>query len=147
MKNSKTIHDIHIGDEVRKTRVFNEEDVEEFAHVSGDDNPMHLDEEYASQTSFKHRIAHGHLVSSMYSDILGSELPGLGTIYLKQNMTYVKPVYLGDTITAVVTVTDQDLEKNRITCDTKSYNQDGELVVVGSAVVLPPRERINEYVE
>lgn len=142
MKKSLTINQINIGDKAARVRVFTQEDVVNFAKLSGDDNPIHLSEDYASQTSFKNCIVHGHFVSSIYSDILGSELPGLGTIFLKQNVTYIKPVYLGDTITATVTVVDKILEKNRVICDTKSYNQNGDLVIVGRAEVLPPLKEV-----
>lgn len=138
MEQGHTIDQLNIGDNAKKIRTFTDEDVQDFARLSGDRNPLHLDEEFASQTCFKHRVVHGHLVSSMFSDILGNILPGLGTIYLKQNMTYIKPVYLGDTITAQVTIIEKNLEKNRVICETNSYNQKGELVVVGQAVVLPP---------
>ncbi|NLC42224.1 MAG: MaoC family dehydratase [Erysipelothrix sp.] len=142
MNNSKTISQIEIGDQASTTRTFTEQEVVDFAKLSGDNNPLHLNEDFAQRTSFKHRIVHGHLVSSMYSDILGSQLPGLGTIYLKQRVTYTKPVFLGDTITSSVVVLEKDLEKNRVKLETRSINQNGELVIIGEAVVLPPLKEV-----
>lgn len=142
MNNSKTISQIEIGDQASTTRTFTEQEVVDFAKLSGDNNPLHLNEDFAKRTSFKHRIVHGHLVSSMYSDILGSQLPGLGTIYLKQRVTYTKPVFLGDTITSSVVVLEKDLEKNRVKLETRSINQNGELVIIGEAVVLPPLKEV-----
>ncbi len=142
MNNSKTISQIEIGEKASKSRTFTEQEVVDFAKLSGDNNPLHLNEDFAQRTSFKHRIVHGHLVSSMYSDILGSQLPGLGTIYLKQRVTYTKPVFLGDTITSSVVVLEKDLEKNRVKLETRSINQNGELVIIGEAVVLPPLKEV-----
>ncbi|MBV8602877.1 MAG: MaoC family dehydratase [Candidatus Eremiobacteraeota bacterium] len=111
-------------------------EVEAFAEVSGDDNPVHLDEAYAAHTRFGRRIAHGMLAVSYISAILGSKFPGPGTVYLSQNVSFLAPVYLGDTITATVTVSKYRAEKGVLTLLTECWNQDGVKVVDGQAVVL-----------
>src|SRR5476649_1967514 len=93
-----------VGETASLTRVVTAQDVEAFARVSGDDNPVHLDEAYAASTRFKKRIAHGMLTASYISALLGSRFPGRGTIYLKQELAFLRPVYLGDTIEVRATV-------------------------------------------
>lgn len=135
----KTIQELQLGDVAKTTVKVTEDLVKLFAEVSGDNNPVHLDEEYASATPFKSRIAHGMLVGSLFSKLLGTELPGEGTIYLEQNLRFLKPVYLGDEVTATVSIKELLTEKNRVYFDTVATNQNDEVVVSGSAVVLAPR--------
>lgn len=134
----KTIHEIKLKDSAFQTKTITEHDVELFAEVTNDYNPAHFDEEYAAKSIFKKRICHGMLVGSLFSKIFGMDLPGNGTIYITQTLRFRRPVYLGDTIKAEVTVTEIDLEKNRVRFDCVAYNQDDEAVVIGEAVLMPP---------
>ncbi len=139
MKQGKTILELAVGDFAECKKVLLDKDVVLFSEVSGDKNPVHLDEEYASTTRFKHRIVHGHLVASLFSALLGTELPGQGSIYLGQTIKYLKPVYLNDEIRAVVKVVECDTEKNRVKLETNAYNQNNEMVITGMAEIMPPR--------
>ncbi|HET6785837.1 MAG TPA: MaoC family dehydratase [Erysipelotrichaceae bacterium] len=139
MKQGKTILELAVGDFAECKKVLLDKDVVLFSEVSGDKNPVHLDEEYASTTRFKHRIVHGHLVASLFSALLGTELPGQGSIYLGQTIKYLKPVYLNDEIRAVVKVIECDTEKNRVKLETNAYNQNNEMVITGLAEIMPPR--------
>ena len=139
MKKGKTILELNVGDFVESIKRIEDKDVVMFSEVSGDKNPVHLDEEYASTTRFKHRIAHGHLVSSLFSALLGTELPGEGSIYLAQDIRYLKPVYLNDEIRAVVKVVECDTTRNRVKLETNAYNQNNEMVISGMAEIMPPR--------
>jgi len=121
----------------RKT--ISESDVYLFAGITGDTNPAHIDEVYANSTRFGKRIAHGLLVSSFISTVLGTKLPGPGTIYISQSLNFKAPVYIGDTIEAKVTVKEIIKEKNRVILLTEIYNQNQELVVTGEAMVLAPK--------
>ena len=128
--------DFREGQTASLTRTVTAADVEAFARVTGDMNPVHLDEAYAATTRFGRRIAHGMLAVSYISAILGTHFPGPGTIYLSQNVSFLAPVYLGDTITATVTVSKFRAEKGVLTLLTECWNQDGVKVVDGQAVVL-----------
>jgi 3-hydroxybutyryl-CoA dehydratase len=139
MKKGKTILELNLGDFAESYKRIEDKDVVLFSEVSGDKNPVHLDEEYASTTRFKHRIAHGHLVSSLFSALLGTELPGEGSIYLGQDIRYLKPVYLNDEIRAVVKVVELDTTRNRVKLETNAYNQNNEMVISGMAEIMPPR--------
>lgn len=139
MKKGKTILELNLGDFAESYKRIEDKDVVLFSEVSGDKNPVHLDEEYASTTRFKHRIAHGHLVSSLFSALLGTELPGEGSIYLGQDIRYLKPVYLNDEIRAVVKVVELDTSRNRVKLETNAYNQNNEMVISGMAEIMPPR--------
>jgi len=139
MKQGKTILELAVGDFAECKKVLLDKDVVLFSEVSGDKNPVHLDEAYASTTRFKHRIVHGHLVASLFSALLGTELPGQGSIYLGQTIKYLKPVYLNDEIRAVVKVIECDTEKNRVKLETNAYNQNNEMVITGMAEIMPPR--------
>ncbi len=125
-----------IGDSASLTKTFTDEDVRAFARISGDNNPVHLDEEYAAKTMFKKRIAHGMLTAGLISAILGTQLPGEGSIYLGQTLNFKAPVYLDDTITATVTVVKLHERKPIATLETVCTNQDGVVVLDGEATVL-----------
>ena len=124
------------GDSASFTKTISESDVAAFAHITGDTNPVHLDEEYARTTRFGRRIAHGMLSAGLISAVLANRLPGPGTIYLGQTLRFLAPVFLGDTITATVTVTAYDAEKRRATLRTICTNGDGIDVISGEATVL-----------
>lgn len=135
-----TIHEIQIGDHASQTMTITEEHVETFGHITNDYNPMHFNETYAATTMFKKRIAHGMYVGSLFSKLFGMDLPGEGTIYVSQSLRFKRPVYFGDTITATVTVTDKNPEKNRVYFECVATNQDGSVVIVGDAEIMPPIE-------
>ncbi len=134
-----TIHELKVGDSAHIKKRFSEADVLQFAEVSNDFNPAHLDQNYASQTIFKKPIVHGMLVSSLFSAIFGVQMPGLGSIYTKQSLKFTKPVYLNDEITAQVTVKELQVERNRVTFECVATNEQGDVVVVGEAEIMPPR--------
>ena len=136
---SLTNDKISVGDGAEVSKTITEQDIDNFAEISGDNNPAHLDEEYAKNTAFKHRIAHGMFVSSLISNVLGNELPGHGTIYMTQSLKFLAPVYINDTITARVEVIEKIAEKKRIIFQTTCTNQDGKTVIHGEALVSPPR--------
>ncbi len=136
----KTINQIKIGDEAFQEKTITEKDIELFGEVTNDYNPVHFDSDYASKTMFQKRISHGMLVGSLFSRVFGMDLPGEGTIYLSQSLRFRRPVFLNDTIKAVVTVKEMNLEKNRVFFDCVAYNQHGDKVVVGEAEVMPPKE-------
>ena len=110
--------------------------VESFADITGDKNPIHLDEEFASHTLFKKRIVHGMLSVSIISSILGMEFPGPGTIYMKQEVKFLKPIYIDEKITVKITVKDKIDEKFRLVLATQIIKEDGSLGIDGEALVL-----------
>ena len=132
---------LEIGDKGTFRRTITDADIKLFAGATGDTNPYHFDDVYASKGRFGSRIAHGMLVTGLISTVLGTVLPGAGTIYLHQSLDFKNPVYIGDTITAVAEITDIQEDKPIVTLSTNCVNQDGEIVVEGESVVLV------EYVE
>lgn len=141
MENIKgyTIDEVEIGQSASFTKTVTEADAYNYAGVSGDFNPAHINEEYAKETFFKTRIAHGMISAGFISAVLGTKLPGPGTIYLGQDLKFTKPVRFGDTITATCTVEEIIKEKNRLILTTVCTNQDGEVVIDGKAIVLAPK--------
>jgi 3-hydroxybutyryl-CoA dehydratase len=125
-----------IGDAATRTKTFTDEDIRAFAELSGDYNPVHLDDEYAASTRFGRRIAHGMLAASLISATLANDLPGRGTVYLSQSVRFVAPVFPGDAVTAQVTVTKVREDKPIVTLETVCTNQRGEKLIEGEAVVL-----------
>ncbi|MBD5654496.1 MAG: MaoC family dehydratase [Candidatus Eremiobacteraeota bacterium] len=122
-----------IGKTASLVRTVSAAEVEAFAALSGDTNPIHLDETYAAGTRFGRRIAHGLLVASYISALLGTKFPGTGTIYMSQSLAFKKPVFIGDTVTVVATVTAFRADKAIVTIETAVFNQFGEQVIVGEA--------------
>jgi 3-hydroxybutyryl-CoA dehydratase len=137
----RTIEEIKMGDKASFEKTITETDVYLFAGITGDLNPAHINEVAASQTMFKGRIAHGMLVSGLISTVLGMYLPGPGTIYLGQEVKFLAPVKIGDTIKAEAEVIEIIAEKNRIKLKTCCYNQDGKMVIEGMATVMPPKNK------
>lgn len=135
----RTIEELSAGDAAEFTKTVSESDIYQFAGVTGDLNPAHINETYAAGTFFKTRIAHGMLSAGFISAIFGMQLPGPGTIYLKQELKFLAPVRIGDTVTARVEVLEVMAEKNRIRARTTCTNQDGTMVLDGEAVVSPPK--------
>jgi 3-hydroxybutyryl-CoA dehydratase len=135
----KSISELKLGDSAEITRLITEELVNDFARVIGDFNPVHTDQAYAEKTQFKGKIAHGALSIGLLSNVMGNILPGHGTIYLSQEVKFLGPVRIGDTITAKVEVTELVPEKNRAKFRTTCTNQNGQMVVDGTAWGMPPK--------
>lgn len=135
----KTIDQIKVGDTAELSKTISETDVYLYAGISGDFNPAHINEVYAGKTFFKTRIVHGMLPAGFISAILGTKLPGPGTIYIKQALEFLAPVHIGDTITARAEVVEIIAEKNRIRMKTTCFNQEGTIVLDGEAIASPPR--------
>jgi 3-hydroxybutyryl-CoA dehydratase len=134
----RRLEDLSIGQTAERRRVVGEADIDAFAAVSGDTNPVHLDATYAAQTRFGGRIAHGMLAASWLSALLGTELPGPGAVYVSQTLRFRRPVRIGDDLVARVTVAAIDPERGRVTLDTVCL-VDGKSVVEGEAVVMVER--------
>jgi 3-hydroxybutyryl-CoA dehydratase len=132
--------ELKLGDSAYFEKTISESDVYLFAGITGDLNPAHINEVAAQKTRFGGRIAHGMLVSSLISAVLGMQLPGPGTIYLSQNLKFLAPVMIGDTIKAQVEVIHLDDLKKRVTLKTQCLKNDGTLVVDGEAIVLAPKK-------
>ena len=132
--------DLKVGDAAETHKTIADEDVRAFAEVTGDRNPIHLDEEYAKGTRFGRRVAHGMLGASLISAVLANELPGRGTVYLSQTLKFTAPSFLGDTVTARVVVKHVREDKPVVTLETVCTNERGERVVEGEAVVLVSRQ-------
>jgi 3-hydroxybutyryl-CoA dehydratase len=128
-----------IGDSAQLSKRVHDKDIRIFAEVTEDKNPLHLDNEFASKTIFKRRIAHGILSAGLISAVIGNILPGNGTIYLSQTLNFLAPVYIGDQITAKVEVLEVLREGKRLRLKTQVINQNGTVVVDGEALVIPPR--------
>jgi 3-hydroxybutyryl-CoA dehydratase len=128
--------DIKVGDVAEVSKTISEYDVYAFAGITGDFNPVHVNDEFAKDSIFKYRIAHGMLTASFISTVLGTKLPAENTIYLSQNLKFTFPVYFGDTITAKVEVIEKIDEKRIIKLRTTVCNQRGTTVVDGDAVVI-----------
>ena len=128
--------DFSIGEKAALSRLISEDDILRMAAITGDFNPVHIDEEYATQTRFKGRIAHGVFSSGLISAVLGMHLPGPGAIYLKQSLQFLHPLRAGDMLTAEVEVIAWRAEKRIITLKTRSLNQHGTDLADGEAVLL-----------
>lgn len=131
--------DLSVGQSAETTKVVTANDVEAFAAVSGDTNPVHLDEAYAKTTTFQTRIAHGMLSGAYISAVIGTKLPGPGAIYLSQSMRFRRPVKLGDAVVSRVTVQELDARRGHATLATVCQ-VDGKTVVDGEAVIMVPRK-------
>ncbi len=136
------IEDLEIGMTRHLRKEIDDEDIQLFAQVSTDCNPVHLDEEYAQDTIFGGRIAHGMLTASLISAVIGEQLPGHGTIYLKQSLTFMAPVRPGDMVEARVTVREIDYAKRRVTLDCACTVGD-TVVLKGDALVLAPSKKFD----
>lgn len=136
-----TYDEITIGQSASYSKTVEESDIQLFAAVSGDVNPVHLDAEFAATTMFGERIAHGMLTGAVISAALAMELPGPGTIYLGQSLRFRAPVKIGDTIRVELEVTDKQDKRRNVTLDCKVYNQDNKLVADGTAEVMAPADK------
>ncbi|MGK7311983.1 MAG: MaoC family dehydratase [Candidatus Longimicrobiales bacterium M2_2A_002] len=132
-----TIRDLEVGRAAEFTKTISEADVYGFAGITGDFNPVHVDQVAAEASRFGGRIAHGMLTAALISTVIGMKLPGPGCIYMSQSLRFNAPVRFGDTITARAEVKDINIEKNRITLATACLNQDGDVVAEGESLVMP----------
>ncbi len=136
-----TIDEINVGDSASYSRLVTEREVELFAAVSGDHNPVHLDPDYAATTQFGECIAHGMLTGAFVSAAIAMELPGPGTIYLGQNLQFRAPVLLGDTVTVFLEVIEKHDTKPWLKLSTTVKNQDGKEIARGEASVMAPAKK------
>lgn len=135
----KTIEALHKGETAQFAKTISESDIYLYAGITGDQNPAHINESYARETFFKTRIAHGMLCAGLISAVLGNKLPGYGTIYIRQELNFLAPVGIGDTVTAQVEVIQIMSAKNRVRLKTDCFNQNGIQIIDGEAVVSPPK--------
>ena len=131
--------EIKIGMEESYSKIIRDEDIKNFSVLSGDYNPIHLNEEYAKKSHFKRRIAHGMISSSFFSAIFGTKLPGYGCLYVNQNINFKRPVYLDDKVTAKIIVTALEPSKRRVFFDTFCYVKN-KIVIDGTAELYVPKE-------
>ena len=136
------IEDIEMGMTRYIRKVITERDIEQFAAISTDHNPVHLDDEYARDTIFEGRIAHGMLTAGLVSAVIGEQLPGHGTIYMSQNLKFLAPVRPGDLVHAEVKVVDMVIDKRRVKLDCRC-EVNGKNVLVGEAIVLAPSRKFD----
>jgi 3-hydroxybutyryl-CoA dehydratase len=135
-----TINQLSVGQSYEKRFAVTAELIERFAEVTGDHNPIHLNEQYASKSIFKQRVAQGMLQAGLLSGILGCHFPGVGTIYLSQTLKFIKPIFIEDQITLRLEILEIISEKNNVRLKTLFTNQKGEAVITGEALVKPPPE-------
>lgn len=140
---NKTFDEIAIGDTVSLTRHLMQKDIDAFAAVTGDNNPAHMDVEYAKSDMFHKIVAHGMWGGSLFSALLGTQLPGPGTIYLSQTLKFLKPITLGDDVTVTVKVIEKHQEKHIVLLECIGVNQQGAKVITGIAEVIAPTEKIS----
>lgn len=134
-----SIDELSVGQSARFSKTITETDIYLYAGISGDFNPAHVNEQYAAKTFFKTRIAHGMLTASFISTLIGTILPGPGSIYLRQELNFLVPVKIGDTVTAIAEVAEIIADKKRVRLKTWCINQEGTTVLDGEALVSPPR--------
>ena len=125
------IDDFEVGQHVTFTKTFTDDDVQRFIDITGDVNPLHVDESFASRTPFGRRVLHGMLTASLFSTMVGMLLPGTGAIYRSQTIAFLRPVYIGDTITVHFVVRGIDRDKHRLDIESWMENQNGERVIEG----------------
>ena len=135
----KTIDELKVGDTAKFSKTISESDIYLFAGITGDLNPAHVNEDYAKNTFFKTRIAHGMLSASFISAVIGTMLPGPGTVYMRQEVSFLAPVKIGDTVTAIVEVAEIMADQKKVRLKTYCINQENKTVVDGEAIVSPPR--------
>src|SRR5947207_5978230 len=139
--NGLFLEDLKVGQSAMFGRTVTEADIAAFAGVSGDTNPIHLHDGFAKSTRFGQRIAHGMLSAGFISAVIGTKLPGPGAIYVSQTMSFMGPVLIGETITAVATVAAIDEKRRRVTLKTQCLNGD-KVVIDGEATILVPRREV-----
>ena len=138
-----TYDELTIGQTATYAKTIAERDIQLFAAVSGDVNPLHLDPAYAATTAFGERIAHGMLTGAVVSAALAMELPGPGTIYLAQSLRFRQPVKIGDTVSVELEITDKQDRRKTVTLECRVFNQHRKLVASGTAEVIAPTEKLS----
>ena len=141
-KGTICVEDLEIGMSRMLQRKIMQNDILQFSKISGDENPVHLDEEYAQQTIFGKRIAHGMLTASLISAVIAEQLPGHGTVYLSQMLKFIRPVLPGQLVTTTVRVTHIEYSNRRVTLDCKC-KVDEKVVLAGEALVLAPSRKFD----
>jgi len=139
-----SIDDLEIGMSVEKIYTIRHEDAVKFSEMSGDWNPAHHDEDYAANSIFKQRVAHGMFSVIQFSGLLGMDLPGLGTLWLKQSVEFLRPAFFGHEYKAVVTVVAINAENNTVTFSTECFDQDDNKIIIGEGVVKPIPEKLKQ---
>jgi len=129
------VTEFRIGQSGTFSKTLTQTDVYSYAGISGDFNPVHVNEMEAKNSLFGKQVVHGMLTASLISTVIGTVMPGKGSIYLGQNLKFLKPVFFGDTITAVVTVLEIDVERSVLKLQTQEFNQYNDMVVDGTAMV------------
>jgi phosphotransacetylase/acyl dehydratase len=140
---NRTFDELQPGDAASLVHTLTAEDVELFAIVSGDVNPMHVDDAFAKSDMFHRIVAHGMWGGALISAVLGTELPGPGTVYLGQSLRFQRPIGLGDTVTVTVEVSEKSADDHRVVLDCRAINQRGETVISGTAEVMAPSEKVS----
>ena len=136
----KSINELEIGESASASKTITEGDVGLYAGITGDFNPVHINDEYAKTTRFGGRIAHGGLIEGLIAPVLGMKLPGPGTIAIERTVRFKAPAKIGDTITASATVAEKILEKNIVMMKVEWKNQRGDMVMEGTMKVMPPKK-------
>lgn len=136
------LEDLEVGRTAERKHVVTDADIRAFAEVSGDENPLHLDEDFAAGTAFKGRIAHGMLSGAYISAALAGELPGAGSVYLSQTLNFKRPVRIGDEVTTRIVLKEIDLKRAKITIATACYVR-GKVATDGEAIVMVPRRPVD----
>lgn len=132
--NLTTFDDLKLGQKAYLKKTITEEDLSHFIAITGDTNPLHVDESFAKQTFFAQRIAHGMLSASLFSTLVGMHIPGIGAIYKSQTLEFLLPVFIGDTLCAWFEIVEIDQEKEEIVIKSWIENQDGDNVIKGKAI-------------
>lgn len=138
----RPISELEVGAQAEVSRLVTRRVIADFVEAVGDENPIHSDEEFAAHTPFGRPIAPGIWTAGLISGVMGTQLPGPGCLYMSQQLSFLKPVLLGDTITAKVEVVEVIPEKNRVRLKTVAVNQHGEEVLTGEAWIKPPKTRV-----
>ena len=129
-----TFEDLKVGQKASLKKTISEKDIKHFIAITDDTNPLHMDESFARQTFFGQRIVHGMLSASLFSTLVGMHIPGIGAIYKKQTLEFLRPVFIGDTLTAWFEIVKIDRDKEEILIKSWVENQDGKVVIQGEAV-------------
>lgn len=137
MESGYTINDLFVGMNASMSKTIGESDIYGFAGITGDFNPIHVNEEYAKTTRFGRRVAHGMILAGMFSAVRAMKVPGPGGVLISQTLNFRAPAFIGDTVTVFVEVTSVNPEKNRITMRNTIHNQDGTLLIEGESVSSP----------
>ena len=132
-----TVEDLEVGMSAEKSYTIQYQDAVKFSEISGDWNPAHHDQEYAANSIFRERVAHGMFSVAQFSGLFGMDMPGLGTLWLKQSVEFLRPAFFDRDYRAVVTVTAIDRENNTVTLSTECFNEQGEKLISGEGVVKP----------